>query len=750
DKIDYTIAGKDALGTEFVASLKKVGAKLYMTHDDYVKMFPKAKIATTYNYNDKTGAMDVVVGATPGAYVALTGNFSFPVGVPEAGVSSLSQANKENEHYKLYLVDGSGVTSNYKFAPVYTVSAPKDDHSKLTIDKATLYVYASSPNIVKNADGSYYVFNRFYGEANPAIAINYCDAAGNYGFRNSDIEYSVFGANKAKYSYGLWNGTAFGDVVTANSLISKDLAIGQFYSVLFDLTKINANIANYKVALRYDVAKVFTGTPTEQAAEKAKIVAHLPRLEIALPTINQSAETTEKVAVSNKSVVYTSNSLERSIFTSGLLDADIKNLQATGLGVYFEFSKNTGTDAVPVWVAIEGYPTEVGSYKATLVKLTRNHPLAKADGNFYQMTFEQKDILLTITKATLGMKADMWSALYNKDQSKSFEKSFIEFAFAAKTPEGYPIGLTENDITVKITYNKQLVSNAMKHAGSYSIDLIFAGNNNYMAETGNTVYTIAPLIIDVKVDNSLQSFVSEEKTNVKFEYRWHRDMDNTLALPTLQLRYLGKINDEGVQSYITVKGPGTYTYQIAVLESTDGVSELQDYALKGAIGGLFTVGSVALSSKDKEASLVTKDNTIILATAIAYQEIFSNTNNYGDAEYWKTINNYMPIVGGGQNAALKSVVKLQVQYNGHKVESGTVKMKVAVPSSVGSMNDIVVYAVTKDGGLQKVDYVYENGFITYETDNVDSIAFIKLGGGLPAWAIAIIAIVSLLAVAGAV
>ncbi|MEG1663381.1 MAG: hypothetical protein RR338_05280, partial [Clostridia bacterium] len=496
------------LGEDFVATLKKVGAKLYMTHDDYVKMFPNAKIATTYNYNTAKDTMDVVVGATPGAYVALTGNFSFPVGAPE-GVNSLSPAND----YKLKLVDGSGVTTNYNFAKAYNIDNDPmtiDDHSILTIKKATLYVYASSPNIVKNADGtSYYVFNKFYGEADPVVAINYCDAAGNYGFRNSDTESSVFGANKATYSYRLWNGTAFGDVVTANSLISKDLTIGQFYSVLFDLTAINANIANYEVALRYNVDKAFTGTEAEQAAEKAKIVAHLPRLEIALPTINQSTATTEKVAVSNKSVVYTSNSLERSIFTSGLLDADIKNLQATGLGVYFEFSKNTGTDAVPVWVAIEGYPTEVGSYKATLVKLTRNHPLAKADGSFYQMTFEQKDILLTITKATLGMTADMWSTLYNKDQSKTFEKSFIKFAFAAKTPEGYPIGLTENDITVKITYNKQLVSNAMKHAGSYSIDLIFAGNNNYMAETGNTVYTVAPLVIDVKVDNGVQSFVSE-------------------------------------------------------------------------------------------------------------------------------------------------------------------------------------------------------------------------------------------------
>lgn len=709
DKVEFSINGKPVLFSE---------GYMYAKYNDYLEIFPEiAKIVEqdkTYlnsrRYNNVEGEY---VSNEAGSYVRLAGTFVIPTGDKNA-INALTPVGDYD-----YTLKG-GSSNNFDFNFTYTGNGSRGN-SKLTVDKATLYVYAS------NAE-----YSKVYGESNPSINLKYSDGPDSdaNGFKNGHNPYSVFGSNAPKAQFRIHNGEDFTDtVVPDNALLPADLKGRAFYGVYIDLQGVSAS--NYDVVLRFsDIDKI-------------------SRLDITLPTI-------DNVSVINKSVTFNGDNMQKQVLR-GTTEVD---------KVTFKVEKKEGND----WIKVEDdNAVNVGEYRIT-AKVTRPISDSPSGSEKEYTSVWEGEALLTITPATLGMSTETVTVTYNFGNHE-FSKKTLTFICN--------VGLNLDDI--KMSYQREELEkddvsgtirkhyknvDSISDVGTYRIVLVYDPEDiknqtllsgNFLAETAYIDFIVTPVTLKVTVDPASQNqlFVSEEETHIEYSLAYTEEFAHlNVPLPATDVLYMAYNNSSATQEETSIHRPGKYTYIVKLTE----FDNIGNYALIGDYTGVFEVGckqieSVSSSNSGTGALLNTVGEATILADVLTCRVIGSKNDILSDDAYWGLVSNMAARLGSDDVPAnVKSIVFMNLKYNGNEVRlASDVNMSVEIPSGV-KIKDVEVYYVTANGGLAKLtDYTVSDGKINYTVKaggQITSLVFVKFGNELPAWGIALIVIGSVAAAAG--
>lgn len=691
-------------------------AGLYIPKDKLSTVYPHGKAGATYNI-DENGNVTPCTDDS-GAYLRLFGSYDFPVGVKT--VNSLTQVGT----YNYTLTEGS--STNYVFVPKYT----NGDHSVITVKKAPLYVYAK---------GSY---SLVYGNSLPTVNLGFAgDAAKTTnGFKNGDGVQSVFGGNNfIRSCYKMYDGTAFsGDALSESFTVPTAPDGVGVYIDISAYTNGGAELTNYELMLADGVTLLHISLP------------EIPNIRVSGSEANP--EETE----------FTGYDLKNFVF-GGLLETDT---------IKYTLYKKTGVDSDnnPIWAQITDVTDiiDVGEYK---ISITVDRAIPNDPGNNSYRQFEATSYL-TVLPASIKMTADTERLLIDFI-AHTFDPGSIRFNSAIK-PELLPT-IDQIEINYQwLTGAGSIQVNSMLHAGRYAITLRYIGkiideegkrekNSNFKDDQAATIYFyIDPVKIDVTVDpkDTVVMFNGAEETKLAFTYSLSKDYDaldpevreNLLKhMPSLIVRYI----DNG---YVNITGTGIYQYVISPTGTAEDFFET-DFSLVGNSSGTLSVVTDTVTTDSVNgsfnASLNLSDGSGVIAEKLTYKQIYeSNLASASDDAYWRRIAAHMPLISTKDvPASLAAVVKISMTYNNKTVnltDGKTATLRVALPEGITSLKNMAVYRVNKEGGLTKVDYTLENGYVVYETDFVAPLVFVKLGAEFPIWAIVLISVGAAIAVAGIV
>lgn len=677
------------------------GKLLYMVCADYLSIFNSLTedAITSERYNSVNG---VFIQDNGGTYVKLSGNFRLPTG--QTSVNALKSVGV----YEYTL--GEGSATNFTFKPDYTDT--ERNVSKITIERAAVYVY---PEKIE--------YNKIYGSLSPTIGLAYsasADSSAN-GLKNNEDAVTAFGAGNVPYAefrlYSEASGWA-AEAVGKHDIINSRLDAGQFYGVYIVIPE-GADGGNYKVMLRYTNPDDFG------------------RLIISLPTI-------DNITAQNKSVAYTGLSPAVSLLR-GLQSNDV-------ISYVFYKSENGGWIKQPENTT----PVNVGHYK---LDFTICRDLENDVNGYYAQWSGSAE--LTITAAKLGMSADIITENYDF-KVKEFDTNYLNFAVQtglnlSDIKISYAKRVTSVDsITGRISYSYQDVA-SMSGAGTYRVKLVYdptdsdlqtAVPENFTAETAYVTYIISPITVAVSKTSSLkQVFDSENGNRLTYAVALTEEFKNkfdTDIIPSTQIEYYRYSSGQNQDEKTDISRPGRYTYIISFVADAGN----ENFKLIGDTSGILEIGSLVLQSVANETvkavMSVGENGSSIIAEKLEYREIFADNVLSKDDVYWTAINGFMGAIGSDSvPATLKSVVRLSLTYNNSSLQPGeTVNMKVAIPETVGEINDkTVIYYVTATGALERLsNYQIEGEYIVYDTDYVSSLVFVELGETMPTWQIIVIAV----------
>ena len=328
---------------------------------------------------------------------------------------------------------------------------------------------------------------------------------------------------------------------------------------------------------------------------------------------------------------------------------------------------------------------------------------------------------------------------------------------------------TVSSLTVTYQLNGETYSSATK-VGSYFVSASYTTKDNYAGYnggqyndnfnsatgTGSIVVQGAVVQVIVKEDDKMARLVGDEVQmtySISIDEKYKDmleaagyDYDNYVEeLIDDQVIYVQYYNSEAeaTTDYETeITETGVYNYII--------ISEDSNLILKGSVSGTFTVGVESieyLNSAEKlraaisaaEAKTILNANTKIVYEKVTYT---SKVNSQSTTEAYKAAvannklytqieSNIPSLATNFHSANLAGVLKVQMKVTGSDGSSYVVqpngRVKVKVYSTVAIDDTIDIYQVTAEGKLEKVDYTYSNGFVTYETDYVNTIVFVKVG-----------------------
>lgn len=567
--------------------------------------------------------------------------------------------------------------------------------AKLNVIPATIYVHASVAT-----------YGMLYGQAIPTIAFRYLDANGNSGFRGRDREADVF-TTRPTANFVLYNTlSGKGANVTSLSKISSDLNGNECYIVFINIPSNGIN-ANYNVVAAYNYEPLGNSESIEER--------NFAVLTISLPT------TIAGLSAANASVEFNNADQGRSII-SGLLPDDRVSYFINGTQLNAAINKGVYT---------------------LRVKVERPIVAADGDNNNYYATWEG-EATLTINAVSPSLSAPNVRVVYNGNL-RTFDRSSI-----SAMVEGFDIN------NVSLTYQKRLANGQydnvqasdLINAGTYRVVLAYTStgdNDNYLSNTYNVSFVISKITVNVTLTSD---------TNQLFDAEAGNTITYTLALasgmPTLAIPQTNVSFSNGEVGRLTKAG--RYTFTINAIDAIDA----SNFEFAGG-SGVINVGVKSIDSVDVDnnvnATINTNNDSTLVVEQFNVKYVYSGatTNTNDDDMYWGSVNKYMPDISRQTNnvpTSLQAIVRMSLTYNTATVGlSESVNISVRLPENVAKdMDSVVVYTVNKEGKLVKLsNYTLSNGNISYETDYLSSLVFVKLGEEMPTWQLAIIIVVSVVA-----
>ncbi len=619
-----------------------------------------------------------------GEYVKLAGTISK---LPQATANIPSKASAGTEHD---LTLTAGDAQNLSFVAQYT----DVENSTLTIVKKTIYV------AVQNGD-----YTKLYGTAHPAkVNIVYMDATGSTqgALVSGDTPASVF-KTLPTATFGLYYaGLTTPLEIVPDAKISADLEAGQFYVAYIDVTDFEQP-DNYEVV--FGTLTVDGEIITYKYSETFSVLA--PQLSIVLPTIeNVSISSADKIVTYNRDV-------QTASVVSGVKSTD---------SVYF---------------VIDGQEVEAknaGVYEGKIL-IKRDVKIDENDTNGYFVTWESEDVVkLTINKAKPGLKAENDSYTYTGNVF-AYDTQNITVSEADKVD-----GFSYAPEDIAITYEK-LVDGAFVEAdevkgyGIYRVTIeLTSHNDNYLSDKVRTQLSILKAVVNVTITTTELEAIYQEGGSYGVDYTIG---ENTMGITKANtaIKYFRGENEAQINS------AGRYQFRVVLTGDYADVSE--NYNLVGGQGNYdLTINTINSYDKQDElvANVTLNDNKTMLADKLEARYVYETNASSADTLYFASMQQFVGDVSKvtGVDATLQTVVRLSMQYGENKValdgKTSTVSIKLT-DDVVDKMDEIAIYQLSKDGTLVKLEgYQIEDGTLSYTTDYLGSIAFVRLGtDGSPAW-----------------
>ena len=659
-------------------------------------------------YNLVDGAM---VQAADGAYVILSDKISTP--------SIVTNANKQTVvgTYKATLVGGSA--TNYAFIPSYT----SVDGSEVVIGKKTLTVSAK-----RGSDE--YSYKTDYLGALPEIVLSYA------GFVNGDgaNKISVISENAVKFVF--FNGTDYVDMPT-DARPNDKLEEGQYYAVAIDTAALDAQ--NYTFVL----------------GAEAKLLISIPELT--------------GITVKDTTVTYDGTAQNGKLSVTGALSgvtSDIKFYAGDVVADEYLVTevKNAGT-----YTVVATFTKPIGEYTQSTT-ITRTMTVNKTSmevapelGGFDYHEYDfADDIEDAVTSTLAGVAgADVNTVIDN-----------LEIII-------YKVGAKGNDEVSKVedagAYVVEVIYTAPTTVATEK-DAILANYNNYKA-TFNFKVSQAPITVTILEDkcrsvasfDETGAFVLPETLTITFKYdfadaykaKYGVDSDD-LDAKNFQVQFTS--GDKKVAANKVMTGAGAYEFVIEYLEkgnttltdAGDGYSSIQlgvgenpatnvdgNYRLSGNYGA-YTVSVLTLGNEDFMIEYLDGVGVVASGVSLKVQELTEWVESDEMYNYFMDIDTFTPYVStASHTATLEVVMHLRMMQNKNVVQpNGTVYVTLYLYLE-HDVDEYVFYQVGEDGYLHMLeDYtMYEDGYLEFTTDRIDSIAVFHLAKvepavieeGLPEW-----------------
>ena len=660
-------------------------------------------------YNLVDGAM---VQATDGAYVILSDKISTP--------SIVTNANKQTVvgTYKATLVGGSA--TNYAFIPSYT----SVDGSEVVIGKKTLTVSAK-----RGSDE--YSYKTDYLGALPEIVLSYA------GFVNGDgaNKISVISANAVKFVF--FNGTDYVDMPT-DARPNDKLEEGQYYAVAIDTACLDAQ--NYTFVL----------------GAEAKLLISIPELT--------------GITVKDTTVTYDGTVQNGKLSVTGALSgvtSDIKFYAGDVVADEYLVTevKNAGT-----YTVVATFTKPIGEYTQSTT-ITRTMTVNKTSmevapelGGFDYHEYDfADDIEDAVTSTLAGVAgADVNTVIDN-----------LEIII-------YKVGAKGNDEVSKVedagSYVVEVIYTAPE-APANATETVLANYNNYKA-TFNFKVSQAPVTVTILEDKCTSvasfdetgAFVLPETLTITFKYdfadaykaKYGVDSDD-LDAEKFQVQFTS--GDKKVAANKVMTGAGAYEFVIEYLEkgnttltdAGDGYSSIQlgvgenpatnvdgNYRLSGNYGA-YTVSVLTLGNEDFMIEYLDGVGVVASGVSLKVEELTEWVESDEMYNYFMDIDTFTPYVStASHTATLEVVMHLRMMQNKNVVQpNGTVYVTLYLYLE-HDVDEYAFYQVGEDGYLHMLeDYtMYEDGYLEFTTDRIDSIAVFHLAKvepavieeGFPEWA----------------
>ena len=624
------------------------------------------------------------------------------INAPSIKSSVTNSTNAKAEGYSMYLNGGSATNFNFKYS--YT----NGTNSKLIVTKVTLYAYVIDDYVDPEGSSENYASSVIYSETGtmPQFTLGYAASPTTMlsGFVNGQTS-AIFNqaSNTAPITkVYLFNGTDYTECTSMATLkVSEELPAGSYYIIYIDLT--DAVAVNYTFALKAG----------SEMSDSVKLLLQYPDIT--------------DYAVNDTTVTY---------------DGTQQNVKVTG---------NSGATVTYQYFTNSEMTTPVGT------------SVVNAGEYYAKVTISKAKYRTLVTYASLVIKkANFKISIPSKDVDYDGLDHEVDIRTSTVAP-------TVSSLTVTYQLNGETYSSATK-VGSYFVSASYTTKDNYAGYnggqyndnfnsatgTGSIVVQGAVVQVIVKEDDKMARLVGDEVQmtySISIDEKYKDmleaagyDYDNYVEeLIDDQVIYVQYYNSEAeaTTDYETeITETGVYNYII--------ISEDSNLILKGSVSGTFTVGVESieyLNSAEKlraaisaaEAKTILNANTKIVYEKVTYT---SKVNSQSTTEAYKAAvannklytqieSNIPSLATNFHSANLAGVLKVQMKVTGSDGSSYVVqpngRVKVKVYSTVAIDDTIDIYQVTAEGKLEKVDYTYSNGFVTYETDYVNTIVFVKVG-----------------------
>ena len=659
-------------------------------------------------YNLVNGAM---VQATDGTYVILSDKIVTP--------SIVTNANKQTVvgTYRATLEGGSA--TNYALTPDYSLP----EGSEVVIGKKTLTVSAK-----RGSDE--YSYKADYLGALPEIVLSYA------GFVNGDgaNKISVISENAVKFVF--FNGTDFVDMPD-DARPNDKLEAGQYYAVAIDTACLDAQ--NYTFVL----------------GAGAKLLISIPELT--------------GITVKDTTVTYDGNAQNGKLSVTGALSdvtSDIKFYAGDVVADEYLVTevKNAGT-----YTVVATFTKPIGDYTQSTT-ITRTMTVNKTSmevapelGGFDYHEYDfADDIEDAVTSTLAGVAgADVNTVIDN-----------LEIII-------YKVGAKGNDEVSKVedagAYVVEVIYTAPE-APADATETVLANYNNYKA-TFNFKVSQAPVTVTILEDkcrsvasfDETGAFVLPETLTITFKYdfaeaykaKYGVDSDD-LDAEKFQVQFTS--GDKKVSADKVMTGAGAYEFVIEYLEKSgskvaaaeDGYTSIEvgvtDSPAKSADGnyrlsgnyGAYTVSVLTLGNEDFMIEYLDGVGVVASGISLKVEELTEWVESDEMYTYFMVIDTFTPSVStASHTATLEVVMHLRMMQNKNIVQpNGTVYVTLYLYLE-HDVDEYVFYQVGEDGYLHMLeDYtMYEDGYLEFTTDRIDSIAVFHLAKvepavveeGLPEW-----------------
>lgn len=672
----------------------------------------------TYDFNAQTGVYEKAADGVAGEFVRFTGTFSLPR--PTATFnSSRPTVGMVANTYRLT----SGDATNFNFVADYTGRGT----SELVVVKKNLFV--STDGIDKT---------KTYGGADPVINLNYFDEFGESGIVSGETWMSLFKVGGVDYRpvarLAIYNvSTGECTPVDKYAKISADLKENEIYVYYLEApTGVDYNdiVANYNIVLG-TVSHTADGEQTVPVItyEGYSLSKRTSMLTITLPVLSSiSVRSTENTYVYSRDENNSGINRIYDVVLGAKEDDEVRYVTIDESGA------ETAREAV-----------NAGVHKG-FIKVKRYVSIDENDPNGYYIEWTSaEEVTITIERASINPMARKVSEYYNgKVQKYDVSGNSGNFTYDY-------VSLSSNDIvvTVERLVNGVYQTAQLKDAGEYRITVSMKDNfeetyPNFKAESVQTTYTILRAIANITIDTTGYDVSSESldgarvtKLSALYDESVDYAIDFSVAMQDGALSADVKLTEEKLSLIFAkeISQAGRYTFSVAMNENCG--LDPANYNIVGG-SGMLELKARSLSS---DGSTVSVKEGGIVANSLVVRQVDESSALVGDVAYLEIIKQYMPVLSkeGGlkDEARVASVLRMNLYCDDQIVslDGKSVRMSVAIPENIKSMDNIAVYTVTEQGGLRKLTgYEIVDGNIEFDTDYLSALVFVDISPkGLEPW-----------------